>query len=50
MILDATRKEGKTHLSIPPKNPKGGHTDGVSAGDVIEVEVIREGKRIYKGR
>lgn len=48
MIIDTT---GRVPVQIPERaRPKSGQKDSVRAGDVVEVEVIRDGKTISKGR
>lgn len=48
MIIDTT---GRVPVELPKRSrPKSGQSDSVNAGDVVEVEVIRNGKTISKGR
>jgi len=48
MIIDTTgRKPIKVSVKQQPRPPQ---SEKVSAGDVVEVEVIRNGKTLYKGR
>jgi hypothetical protein len=48
MIIDAT---GRVPQNVSKKaREKSGQNDSVKAGDVVEVEVIRNGKTISKGR